>query len=196
MSDENANSGNTQTLDALWQEQSTPAIDINKISQKAASQRNKQRLYMFLDVLSLSPFILVLVLIDKTKYAGPIVPFFWFLLMSSGFMVAYFIKLRWLIAFSSAKTTIDYTKTLITQLKNNALIARINKHMTWLAGTLLVGFLILDGYMRNYSSEQLLSILWRSLVFTSLIMLPGFFWCRARQARFEHEASQLTKASV
>lgn len=193
MNNETTHSGADDMLDSLWQEQSALNIDTNEVIRKAKSQQNKQRLYIALDLLSLVPFVLVLILIDEKAYAGPIIPFFWLNLIGSIVMVSYFIKLRWVSAFSSSKSTQDYTQNLLTQLKNNAVIARINKHMAWIASLLVIGFFMVDAYMRNDSIEQLSSMFMRLTLLAMILLTPWFFWCKSRQNRFNNEAKELKR---
>ncbi|MBF7074263.1 hypothetical protein ISG33_12725 [Glaciecola sp. MH2013] len=182
------------SFEALWQEQSSFNVDFENIAKQARLQRNKQRLYMAVDVLGLVPLVMVMVLIDENKYAAPIIPFFFINLIAGIVMVAYFIKLRSISAFSSTKATSDYAETLIKQLRNNALISRINKHTSWIVAIAVVAFLTIDGAMRDYDYQHLLSIFARSFGLVLVIFVPWYIWSKRRQLRFENEASKLASA--
>jgi Flp pilus assembly protein TadB len=91
------------------------------------------------------------------------------------------------------KNTHDFTHSLLKQLKNNVIIARVNKHMTWIVGPLMVAFFVLDGYMRDYPLGQLATIFARVSLLAAVLFIPWYYWCNKRQIRFENEAQELER---
>jgi Flp pilus assembly protein TadB len=176
-------------LTNLWKQQSKLAIDVDSIRQQAISQTRKQRFYILIDVLSLSP-ILLLFFIDLKL--SPILKGFLAVNFCAAFLAAaYFIKLRCLSAFGNDTTIEEYKTSLLQQLKNNAKIAFINKHMCWIVMIALSALVLISAWHESWAVEQTLKKMAISLGLVSVILIPWYFWANERQKRFEKEALEL-----
>jgi hypothetical protein len=188
------NSPDNDPLAGIWQTQQTLKIDSQQVAKQAKEQVYKQRFYIFLDFLSLSPFAL-LFLIDFTF------PTFLKVLTAIVFiaglsMVIYFTKLRWNAAFAQTQTTADYLTVLIKQYENNALIARINKHSAWISCIVSVVAMALTLHFSERTWEE------RGLrvVIISIIMIvllaAWYIWADKRQQRFKDQADRLREVDM
>jgi hypothetical protein len=188
------NSPDNDPLAGIWQTQQTLNIDSQQVAKQAQEQVYKQRFYIFLDFLSLSPFAL-LFLIDFTF------PTFLKVLTAIVFiaglsMVIYFTKLRWNAAFAQTQTTADYLAVLIKQYENNALIARINKHSAWISCIVSVVAMALTLHFSERTWEE------RGLrvVIISIIMIvllaAWYIWADKRQQRFKDQADRLREVDM
>lgn len=176
-------------LTNLWKQQSNLAIDLESIRQQAISQTRKQRFYILIDVLSLSP-ILLLFFIDLKL--SPILKGFLAVNFCAAFLAAaYFIKLRCLSAFGNDTTIEEYKTSLLQQLKNNAKIAFLNKHMCWIVMIALSALVLISAWHESWAVEQTLEKMAISLGLVSVILVPWYFWANERQKRFEKEALEL-----
>lgn len=176
-------------LTNLWKQQSNLAIDLESIRQQAISQTRKQRFYILIDVLSLSP-ILLLFFIDLKL--SPILKGFLAVNFCAAFLAAaYFIKLRCLSAFGNDTTIEEYKISLLQQLKNNAKIAFLNKHMCWIVMIALSALILISAWHESWAIEQTLKKMAISLGLVSIILIPWYFWANGRQKRFEKEVLAL-----
>lgn len=176
-------------LEQMWQAQSVHSLDMSEIEKHAKSQRTKQRFYIALDVLSLSPFA-VLLLID-TKLSFAFYVFLACIFVSSAIMVAYFVKLRWLAAFGTITDLNDFTHTLIKQYKNNALIAKINKHVGWLSIIMCLCISFILQLTQNKELKEAISTTSAVFALALAFGIPWCIWAHKRQKRFETQASKL-----
>lgn len=189
MTFETSSSNHEQTLNALWQQQERLDIDSSKVIKMAKSQRLKQRFYMFMDMLSLTPWLLFFVWDIQLSLFLKV--FIVLNAIAGTVMIAYFIKLRWISAFGEHSSTEDYKTTLLQQLKNNARIAFINKHLAWisyLAASLIIFLHAL--FIEQGPFEFTKKILVLGMV-APLMLLPWWIWASKRQARFEREYKNL-----
>ena len=180
----------TPSLDALWQQQSTLNVDTRKVVKMAKSQRLKQRFYIFLDVMSLTPYLLFLVWdIELTIFLKAFIAVNAFAGM---IMIGYFIKLRWISAFGEYTSTEDYKTRLLQQLKNNAKIAFINKHLAWVSMLLAVSVIALHAtFFEDEPFVFTKKIIMVSII-APLLLVPWWIWASKRQARFEREFNTLS----
>ena len=180
---------NQVNLDDLWQQQDEIAIDINNIAKMAKVARRKQILYMSLDIASLIPLPLLFLYMEK------LTPFLkGFLLVNciaASVMVAYFIKLRWAAVFSNHNTTEQYQQNLLQQLKNNAQIAFVNKHVSWLVLFITVTVVAIHGWLIDEALMKTIQKVGLSFAVASAILVPWWFWASKRQKRFETQSQQL-----
>ena len=176
-------------LQEMWQEQITHSVDIAEIAKEAKTQRRKQRLYVALDILSLTPCAMFFFIEGEFSFAFYV--FIACIFVSGLAMVAYFLKLRWLAAFGDITDTHDFTSTLIQQYKNNALIARINKHVGWLSGvasvTVALVLLVMQGETLDESLKKLGIVTMLMIGFC----IPWCIWAHRRQKRFESQVANL-----
>ncbi|MGB3727264.1 MAG: hypothetical protein WA981_16050 [Glaciecola sp.] len=177
-------------LDDIWQTQKTHEIDIKEVVKLAKNQQRKQRVYIALDILSLSPFALLFII--DIQLSMPMYIFIACVFMSGLTMVGYFIKLRWYAAFGDISNTANFTQTLLKQYKNNALIAKINKHTGWMIATATI---VITSVMQLFSDDEL-SVSVKKLAVVSAAMLafgiPWCIWAHNRQKRFEVNIAQIT----
>lgn len=180
-------------LTNLWKQQSSLNINIDKIRQQVIDQSRKQRLYIVIDILSLSP-ILLLFFIDLKL--SPILKGFLVINFFAAFLAtAYFIKLRCLSAFGNDSTIQEYKTSLLQQLKNNAKIAYLNKHMCWIVMLAISALLLISAWNESWSIEQTLKKTGISLGLVSVILIPWYFWANKRQKRFEKEVLELENSN-
>lgn len=176
-------------LTNLWQQQSSLDINLEKIKEQAIAQARKQRLYILIDILSLSPILLLLFIDLKLS---PILKVFLVINFFAAFLAsAYFIKLRCLSAFGKNSTIHQYKTNLLQQLKNNAKIAYLNKHMCWLVMLAISTLILISAWHESWSIEQTLKKSGISLGLVSVVLVPWYFWADKRQKRFEKEAMDL-----
>lgn len=176
-------------LSSIWQDQPTHNADFNALIKQAKQQQTKQRLYVAMDVLSLTPFLLAF------KITLPAYPYLHILLfmlfLCSAFMVIYFLKLRWFAAFGGIHSSKDFTDKLIQQYRNNARIAKVNKY-TGMA-TLPVG--VLAALIVSFGDNKTMQDTLYSVGFVSVCLLvlivPWCFWAHKRQQSFEAKHEHL-----
>ncbi|MFT6270583.1 MAG: Flp pilus assembly protein TadB [Alphaproteobacteria bacterium] len=176
-------------LDDLWQQQTEMSVDTVKIAKMAKSQRRKQRLYISLDIASLLPIPFIFIYLDNiTAFLKA------FLLINAiagVVMVAYFIKLRWAAAFSNHNHTGRYQQNLLQQLKNNAQIAYINKHVAWMVLLLSIIVVAVHGWSIDEEILKTIKKMGLSFAIIGAFLIPWWFWASKRQIRFEQEALNL-----
>lgn len=178
-------------LSDLWLQQNSLTVNINEIKQQAISQTRKQRFYILIDILSLTPLILFLFIDIKLS---PILKGFLGINFFAAFVTAtYFIKLRWVSAFGNAATIEEYKSSLLKQLKNNAKIAYLNKHMCWVVALAICVLLLLSGWFEVWTIEQTLKKTVVSLGMVTALLVPWYFWANKRQKRFENEVVDFEK---
>lgn len=176
------------SLETLWRTQEVFNLDIEEIKKSAIHHRRKQRRYIFIDVLSITPlFLFFFIDLDLTPFLKTLL---WVNLLASTVVVVYLISLRWKAAFSQCKSTQEYTELTLKQLKNNAHIARINKHCGWLAIVIAISCVFMHGMLQDYSPEKILYKVGLVFVFTALLLIPWTIWAHKRQSRFTKEAEQ------
>lgn len=172
-------------LTDLWQQQDSLNVNIEKIKQQAISQTRKQRLYIFVDIISLTPLLLLFFIDIKLS---PILKGFLGLNFFAAFvMAAYLFKLRWISAFGNAVTIQDYKTNLLKQLKNNAKIAYLNKHMCWIVAVSICVLLLFSAWYESWTIEQFTKKTAISIGIVSLMLVPWYIWANKRQKRFEKE---------
>ncbi len=180
---------NPDDLSELWQTQTTAKLVPDNIIRRARSQRIKQRFYMLLDVLSLLPvaiYILMDIELPTTLHI--------FILLA-GFLglitIFYFAKLRWQAMVQSQLETEQYVIMLHQQLINNARIAFLNKHFGWIALLLLTSAFVINSIVTQSSIEEMFGYIARALAYGLVIVIPWSYWAHKREKRFKKEAEQL-----
>jgi hypothetical protein len=176
-------------LEDLWQQQTEILVDTLVITKMAKLQQRKQRLYIGLDIASLLPIPLLFIFLDK------LTPFLKAFLLANAIagvvMVAYFIKLRWAAAFSNRDHTGRYQQNLLQQLKNNAQIAYINKHVAWIALFISILVVAVHGWWIDEEIIKTIRKVGLSFAIAGGFLIPWWFWASKRQSRFEKEARNL-----
>lgn len=188
------NSPDNDPLAGIWQTQQTLNIDSQQVAKQAKEQVYKQRFYIFLDFLSLSPFAL-LFLIDFTfptifKVLTAIV------FIAGLSMVIYFTKLRWNAAFAQTQTTADYLTVLIKQYENNALIARINKHSAWISCIVSVIAMALALHFSDRTWEERGLRVVIICIIMIVLLAAWYIWADKRQQRFKDQADRLREVNM
>nr|WP_136250526.1 hypothetical protein [Ningiella ruwaisensis] len=177
------------SLENIWQQQATHEIDLDDIAKLASSLQRKQRFYIALDILSLSPFALLFLFDIQLSFAMKL--FFTCLFVSGLVTVFYFIKLRWLAAFGDMANTSNFALSLLRQYQNNARIAKINKHLGWLSVVICIGaatiFQIVDDVEFTPAIKKLGIISFIMLV----VATPWCLWAHKRQMHFQTKAEYL-----
>jgi hypothetical protein len=179
-------------LNNLWQQQSEIAIDapqIAELAKMAKRQQLKQRIYMAIDIASLIPVTSLFFFFDR--FTPFLKAFILFNLTAGVIMVGYFIKLRWAAVFSNHSNTKQYQENLLQQLKNNARIALVNKHIAWIALILATVVVIVNGWLINEELIKTVKKTALSFLLAGGFLIPWYFWASKRQARFEEEVSNL-----
>jgi Flp pilus assembly protein TadB len=176
-------------LDDLWQQQTEISVDTVVIAKMAKSQQRKQRLYIGLDIASLLPISLLFIFLDK------LTPFLKVFLLANAIagvvMVAYFIKLRWAAAFSNHNHTGRYQQDLLQQLKNNAQIAYVNKHLAWMLLFISILAVAIHGWWIDEEIMKTIKKMGLCFAIAGGFLTPWWFWASKRQIRFEKEARNL-----
>jgi len=173
-------------LTNLWQQQSSFDVNVKRIKKQSTVQMRKQRLYMLIDILSLLPFLLIFV-IDQ-KLTASLKGFILANFIASVLTVTYIIRLRCVAAFGKSETIQDYKANLLNQLKNNAKIARLNKHLCWIVVLALCVIFSVTAWQESWTLQQAIRKVGVSLSIVGLVLLPWFIWAAKRQKRFEDEA--------
>ncbi|MFT5540985.1 MAG: hypothetical protein ACI97K_001565 [Glaciecola sp.] len=176
-------------LGSLWREQTEMNLNLNEIKKLADSQRWKQRFYIFMDLLSLTPFLLILFF--KIELSLTLQVFIALCFVLSIIIIIYFIKLRWASAFSHQKSTEDFTKNLLVQLHNNARIAYINKHSAWIITIAVLIFISFNAWFMGWDGDKAFSGLLAAALLSLLLFVPWYIWANKRQIRFEKEAQSI-----
>lgn len=184
---------NILNLDDLWQQQGEISVDTVEIVKMAKSQQWKQRLYMAIDIVGLLPLPLLLIFMDK------LTPFLKAFIIVNAFagavMVAYFIKLRWAAVFSNHNNTEQYQQNLLQQLKNNARIAFVNKHVAWAVLLISIAAVAIHGWLIDEETSKTIRKMGLSFAIAGGFLIPWWFWASKRQLRFEREARNLQNIS-
>lgn len=182
-------SSDDQELSQIWQTQKTISANSEVVVKAAKSQRFKQRLYIALDIFSLSPYLILYKFI--MNFDKWVQLFMFVLFLSTICMVFFLVRLRWLSAFTSMNNTYNYVATLKKQYKNNALIAKINKHSAWIAA--ILGFVLM--YFIQAGKGLSLADSFNKILLVSLFYLaffiPWFVWSNKREQRFLKEYKAL-----
>jgi membrane protein YdbS with pleckstrin-like domain len=181
-------------LNMLWGQQDRISIDLADIKKRAKQQTRKQRWYIAVDILSFLP-ILIFFFVEHNLNAL-LKAFLMINFVGMVITVAYIIKLRWLSAFGQSKNTEDYKNSLLKQLKNNAKIARLNKHLCWIVVLAMSLILVLNTWYEASGFETFLSKGILILGVTIVLLLPWYLWARKRQIRFEREAKELETSQL
>lgn len=181
---------NDELLSSIWQQQTSHTVDVQALIKQARSQRSKQRFYIFLDVLSLVPFLLFFIL----DFPNSVLLYVLLsvLFASSVVMVIYFTKLRWYAAVGDITNTNDYVSTLIKQYKNNAQIAKINKFSGYLVLPFGVLISITLSLAENRPLQDTISNIFVTFGMMLVFMIPWCWWAGRRQLRFEQKCQQLS----
>lgn len=172
-------------LAALWQQQPTLNVNVEEIVNLAKSQRRKQRFYMVLDFLSLLPLVVILFL--DLKLSPLLQAFLLANAVAAIIVVSYFTKLRWHSAFGQLKSTTEYINVSLQQLRNNARIANINKHLAWVAA--VGGILIVLAQI--YLGEDEIGSAFIRISVLIILLLTWTVWAYKREKRFLNEVKAL-----
>jgi len=172
-------------LSSVWQQQKPLTVDLVDIKRQAQQQTRKQRLYILVDLLSLLPVIIFFIL-DLTLTAI-MQTFLYVSFVIAGINMIYFLKLRWVSAFGAIQNTEDYKQTLLKQLGNNAKIARINKHLSWIVVVAMILLITINNWYYEVAIATSLKKLSIATAVMMLCLVPWYIWANKRQARFERE---------
>ena len=178
-------------LSALWQTQPVTTINLSEVKASLSSERTKQRWYMVLDLLMIAPGVYVFLKYwDNMSYIAQIIIVF--ILISSLPFLAYQLWLRSEAAFYKNTQTADHLAKLTKQIKNNARIAYMTKHSTWIGMILGIGLALERYFFGDLASEKLMRM---AIVMTSasIVMLVWYVWASKRQKRFERQLETLEK---
>ena len=117
-------------LAALWQSQSTQAVNLQKVQKQYNKETLKQRFYAFLDGISLLPLVYFWLFWEK-EFSTYMETFMMIVTVGSVAFYGYLIWLRRIALQGRLKQTENYTDNLLKQLVNNQKIARFTRKSTW-----------------------------------------------------------------
>lgn len=178
-------------LSALWQAQPVTTINLSEVKASLSSERTKQRWYMVLDLLMIAPGVYVFLKYwDNMSYIAQIIILF--ILISSLPFLAYQLWLRSEAAFYKNTQTADHLAKLTKQIKNNARIAYMTKHSTWIGMIFGIG-LALERYFFGVLASEKLARMAIVMTSVSIVMLVWYVWANKRQKRFERQLETLEK---
>lgn len=179
----------TDKLQALWQQQTTPPLDVRRIQRDCRRQVWRQRIYLAIDLLSTVGVIgyLAVVWHDLSTLTASFVAAIILLTLP---MLVMLVRLRWLAVRGFQSATADYLALLIKQMDNNAHIARITMHSAWMCEVLLLvtlGAMWLSGELP--ASRQLKVLI--AVTGVTLSMIACYIWAHRRQQRFLQKKAEL-----
>ena len=176
-------------LSALWQTQPVSSIDLEAVKQDFNKERNKQRLYMILDLLMFIPAIVVVFSTwEQQTFAMKVLVVALFV-SAIPFMI-YQLWLRRVAAFAKETQTFNHLEQLIRQTKNNIKIAFITKHSGWPALIIIPVFAYLRFQTGEVSHESFQRII-LSIGIAGIIIFVWCVWAHKRQQRFERQLNAL-----
>ncbi|MBO1254741.1 hypothetical protein J3L16_03450 [Alteromonas sp. 5E99-2] len=178
-------------LQKLWQKQTISPLDLNDIRRRATLQTRKQRFYLALDIISLSPWLLFFI-IDIELPPSQKVFLFVFMIMSL-LTLLYIIKLRWTSLRSMNKNTGDYSLRLLQQLKNNQRLAYINKPISFIV---ILGSACMEPVSYLLGEITLAQAMYKGAISFAILAAslgPWVWWFHRREKRFEREAAELSR---
>lgn len=176
-------------LNDLWQQQQIDPIDVKQLQKDFFRQQLKQRLYMFMDIMSMVFFVAVLFWAWSKMDSLEIGIMVGLFIITVPF-VAYLVWLRRHAAFGQVSDTRDYIDSLVRQMRNNARIAFLTKHSAWVTELFMLLFNGLMYWQGNIEAEKVNSVL-VILGVTTLGMIGFYVWAHRRQQRFEREKARL-----
>lgn len=178
-------------LAELWQAQPVTAIDVAQIRRDYRRQRVKQRCYMVLDILGVVPVLLLAWFKwdALSSAAATMIVVLGSILLP---LLGYLLWLRRIAAFGSNVSTTDYLARLTQQMHNNARIAWLTKHSSWLTPLFITAFYAVM-YLRQELPESKYVLVASFIGLMGLIMPGIFWWASRRQARFSQQARALTE---
>ncbi|MBT0586218.1 hypothetical protein [Alteromonas oceanisediminis] len=171
-------------LIALWQQQSVPNIDTDKLHKKFNRMRWRQVSYACGDVFGVLIGLAVLWFSRERMSEIFFTVMLTFVVLSLVFAL-YIVYLRRFALFAQRRTTREFLLSLTEQTRSNIKIACITKHSTWVSWcSLNIVWLIL------WAADDMPIEEWRNKfvlmnAVSLLVFIPFWFWAQHRQRKFE-----------
>jgi len=174
-------------LASLWQSQTTATLNLEKVKTAYQLHTLKQRIYAFIDTMSIVAVLLLWVFYGDKFNENLMVKAF--VVAASVAGVASVVYVSWLrrVALTGRlNRTENYAENLLKHLANSVKIARFTFHTTWVVCVITVLFLLAWLYLEPDTVDKIPFLIGFYIIFGAAFAL----WAKKRAMRFKRELAR------